>query len=284
MKPNVPYHLALLEGRIARNFYRMALPKIVGRSIRVPRDLSFDVYAYSGENSLPEQVASVRSFLTYAGRPQQFTIVSDGSYSNASIELLERIDSCVRVERHAPALPAGLPENVQSFLSSHFTGRQLTLIMSLPSKGPAIYTDSDVLFFPGAGAIEDVAKTQSVSAFYLADCVFAGDERLIRDSAEKESPVNMGFLLFFQKLDWSLGVERLMTLAGLPNFFTTQTATHLSMHANNARPFDPHKFVLQVDDQTIYRDRHASSTIAMRHYVNNVRHKFWTTLAHRGFL
>lgn len=284
MKPNVPYHLALLAGRVARNFYRMALPKIVRHSVRVPRDLSLEVYAYSGENSLPEQVASVRSFLAYAGRPEKFIIVSDGSYSNASIELLERIDNCVRVEKSAPPLPSGLPENVQSFLTNHFTGRQLTLIMSLPSKRPAIYADSDILFFPGAGVIEDVAKTQSVSAFYLADCIFAADERLIRNPIEKKNPVNMGFLLLFQRLDWSVGVERLMTLAGLPNFFTTQTATHLSMHANNARPFDPHKFVLQVDDQTIYRDRHAGSAIAMRHYVNNVRHKFWTTLAHRGFL
>ena len=284
MKPNVPYHSALLEGRIVRNLYRLALPKIVRHSIRVPRDLSLEVYAYSGENSLPEQAASIRSFLAYAGRPEQFTVVSDGSYSDASVELLERIDNCVRVERSAPPLPSGLPHNVQSFLTDHFTGRQLTLIMSLPSKGPAIYADSDVLFFPGAGAIEDVAKTRSVSAFYLADCVFAGDERLIRNPTEKENPVNMGFLLLFQKLDWSIGVERLMTFAGLPNFFTTQTATHLSLHANKARPFDPRKFVLQLDDQTIFRDRHAGSSIAMRHYVNPVRHKLWTTLAHRGFL
>ena len=284
MKPNVPYHSALLEGRIVRNFYRMALPKIVCHSIRVPRDLSLEVYAYSGESTLPEQVASIRSFLAYAGRPERFTVVSDGSYSTASVELLERIDKCVSVERNAPPLPSGLPDNVQSFLTNHFTGRQLTLIMSLPSKRPAIYTDSDVLFFPGAGAIEGVAKTRSVSALYLADCVFAGDERLIRDPAERENPVNMGFLLLFQKLDWSIGLERLMMLAGLPNFFTTQTATHLSLHANDARRFDPHKFVLQLDDQTIYRDRHAGPSIAMRHYVNPVRHKLWTTLAHRGFL
>jgi hypothetical protein len=284
MKPNIPYHSALLEGRIVRNFYRAILPKIVRRPVPVPRDLSLDVFAYSGENTLPEQVASIRSFLAYAGRPKQFTVVSDGSYTAESIALLERIDCCVRVQTVAPPLPSGLPTKVESFLTEHFTGKQLTLIMSLPADRPAIYTDSDVLFFPAAKQLADLSWTESVCAFYLPDCTLACDERLIRGAREESNPANMGFLLLLKKLDWSFGLERLRALDGLPNFFTTQTVTHLCLHANAARGFDPHKFVLQLDDQTIYRDRHASSSIAMRHYVNPVRHKLWTTLAHRGFL
>ena len=278
---NVPYHSARLEGKIARSFYRAALPMIVRDGIDPERELPFDVFAYSGESSLPEQVASIRSFLTHAGRPKQFTVVSDGSHTRASIELLCKIDNCVRVQTTAPPLPAALPEKVQSFLTNHFTGKQLTLIMSLPANGPTLYTDSDVLFFPGAKELVDLAKTQSVSAFYLPDYQFSGDERLVRDAREKEVSVNMGFLFLFQKLDWSLGLERLKMLAGTPNFFTTQTVVHFCMHANGARPFDPRKFILQVDDEFIYRDAHAGPSIAMRHYVNPIRHKFWTPLARR---
>jgi len=54
--------------------------------------------------------------------------------------------------------------------------------------------------------------------------------------------------------------------------------THLTMHANHAAPFDPRKYVLQLDDQFVYPDRYANPTIALRHYVNPVRHKFWTSL------
>jgi len=283
MKPNVPYHLARLEGKIVRDSYRAALPIIVGRRVHVPRELPLDVFAYSGENTLPEQVASIRSFLHYAGRPKQFTVVSDGSYTAKSVDLLKKIDNCVRVQLSAPALPARLPQKVQSFLTSHFTGRQLALIMSLPANGPALYTDSDVLFFPGAREIADLSQTEPISAFYQADYQLSADERLIREPVEKGNPANMGFLLLFRKLDWSLGLERLEMLTDSPNFFTTQTVTHLSLHASGARPFDPRKFVLQLDDQTIYRDKYARPSIAMRHYVNPVRHKFWTTLAHRGF-
>ena len=266
-----------------RSLYRAALPLIVRRRLEIERELSLNVCSYSGEATLPEQVASIRSFLAYAGRPKQFTILSDGSYTGASIELLEEIDNCVRVQRTAPKLPLRLPEKVQSYLTSHFTGKQLALVMSLPANAPTLYTDSDVLFFPRACELADLFKAQSVSAYYLADYQFSGDERLVRGPAEREKPVNMGFLLLFQELDWSLGLERLQMLNDSPNFFTTQTVVHLCMHANGAVAFDPSKFVLQEDDQFTYRDRYADSSIAMRHYVNPVRHKFWTALA-RDFL
>jgi hypothetical protein len=55
----------------------------------------------------------------------------------------------------------------------------------------------------------------------------------------------------------------------------------LCMHANGAVPFDPRKFVLQADDEFVYRDRYAGRSIALRHYVNQIRHKFWTPLARR---
>ena len=280
---NVTYHSARLEGKIARAFYRAALPMIVRHGRRIARELPLDVFAYSGENTLPEQVASIRSFLAHAGRPKQFTVVSDGSYTAASMELLEKIDSCVRVEKTRPILPPELPDATRSYLTEHPTGKQLALLMSLPTNGPTLYTDSDVLFFPGARELANLSQRASVSAFYLVDYHFSGDERLVLDPAEKQSPTNTGFILLFRKLDWSHALERLRMLSGPPNFFTNQTVTHLCMHANGAVALDPGKFVLQLDDQFIYRDRYASASIAIRHYVNPVRHKFWTALAHRIF-
>jgi hypothetical protein len=278
---NVPYHSARLEGKIARSLYRVALPRIVRQRIRIARELSFDVFAYSGENTLPEQVASIRSFLTYAGRPKQFVVLSDGSYTSTSIELLERIDNAVRVQKTPSLLPPGLPNSIQSYLTTHPTGKQLALLMSLPVNGPTLYTDSDVLFFPRAYELADLSKGQSISALYLADYQFSGDERLILDPSEKQNPANTGFIFFFRKLDWSRGLERLQMLNGAPNFFTNQTVMHLCMHANGAVAFDPSEFVLQVDDQFIYRDRYAGRSLVIRHYVNPIRHKFWTPLARR---
>lgn len=276
---NLPYRLARSEGKIARVIYRAALPAIARRRVAVACELPFEVFAYSGEGTLPEQIASIRSFLANAGRPKKFTVVSDGSYSRASLQLLEKIDNCVRIQTTPPKIPSGLPEKTKSYLRTHPTGKQLALLMSLPLNGPALYTDSDVLFFARARELAQIASANSVSAFYLADYKFSGDERLIQDPSEAKDPINTGFVFLFQKLDWSRGLDRFSTLNGDANFFTNQTMTHLSLHANSAAPFDPYKFVLQVDDEFVYRDRYASAALVMRHYVNQIRHKFWTPLA-----
>jgi len=276
---NFGYHFARLEGEIGRKLYRASLPMIVRRPLRPRRELPLDVFSYSGEQSLPEQVASIRSFLQYAGQPQRFTVISDGTHRPRSIELLKQIDPVVEVRDSLPPPQSEFPDKIRSYLTSHATGKQLALIMSLPADGPTLYTDSDVLFFPGANDLSLLIEARSGPALYLADCQFSGDERLLRNSAEKNDPVNTGFLLFFQKLDWSLGLERFLNLRGAPNFFTNQTIAHLCMHANSALSLDPQKYVLRLDDQFVYRDRYANSSLAMRHYVNPVRHKFWTNFS-----
>jgi hypothetical protein len=276
--PNYGYHLARLKGDLTRKLYRAFLPLIVRCRVNQPRSIALDVFSYSGQSALPEQVASIRSFLRYVGRPKSFTVVSDGSYSDRNVELLEHVDPTVSVRRSIQPPPAHLPEKFRQYLTDHPTGKQLALIMSLPAEGPALYVDSDVLFFPSAVDLVARAADARVPACYLADCQFAGDARLLRDSNERSEPANTGVLLLFEKLDWSLGISRFLELEGEPEFFTNQTITHLTMRENGARPFDRVKYVLQLDDQFVYPDRYADAALALRHYVNPVRHKFWTSL------
>jgi hypothetical protein len=276
--PNYGYHLARAEGNAARAIYRALLPLLARRPLPPGPQVPLDVFAYSGESALPEQVASVRSFLKHVGRPKRFTIVSDGTLSERGADILRSIDPVVSISASAQWQPKDLPTGIYPYLTAHPTGKQLALIMSLPADGPALYVDSDVLFFPAAKDLIRVTETAGASACYLADCRLSADERLLRGDAEKDQPVNTGVLLLFRKLDWSLGVRRFLELEGLPTFFTNQTITHLTMHANGAVPFDPRKYVLQLDDQFVYPDRYASDALALRHYVNPVRHKFWTNL------
>jgi hypothetical protein len=276
---NLGYHVARWQACTVRQFYRTLLPLIVRRHVDSPQTVALRVFAYSGEAMLPEQIASIRSFLRYVGRPQSFTIVSDGSHSDHSIRLLELVDPVVSVRKvHQPA--PDLPEKLQNYLSSHPTGKQLGLIMSLPDGEPALYVDADVRFFPAATDLIKRAAERDTSAYYLADCQFSGDTRLLHGLAEQREPVNTGVLLLFEKLDWSLSIARFLELDGEPDFFTNQTMTHLAMHKNDARPFDPTKYVLQLDDQFLFADRYAGAALALRHYVNPVRHKFWTSLKH----
>jgi hypothetical protein len=273
---NYGYHLARLRGRITQTIYERLLPRIIQRKVNCADDVPVDVFAYSGRNRLAEQVASIRSFLKNAGRPNRFVVVSDGTHSAGDIELLRRVDECVSIEQ-IPVPAVAVPASFESYLHTHPTGKQLALIMSLPRHNPALYIDSDVLFFGGAREFghpfDDIAP-----AYYLEDCGFAGDDRLLYSDDEKAAPVNTGVLLIRGSIDWSEGIERFAELKGEPNFFTNQTLTHLVMHANGAHRFDPSKYVLQLDDQFIYADRYADPGIVLRHYVDPVRHKFWNNL------
>ncbi len=277
--PNFGYHFARLEGKWRRRAYRTLLPLIVRRAIVPPREVPFSVFAYSNEACLPEQVRSIRSFLRHVGRPRAFVVGSDGSHTAESIRLLERIDAVVSVRASGEEVPTGLPEPFRKYVTTYPMGKQLGLIMTLPRDDePVLYADSDILFFAGADDLVARAATRDVPAFYLPDChENSADTRVFRSPNESQNPVNSGLLLLFRKLDWSLGIERFQELEGEPNFFTNQTLVHLVMHANGAQPLDPRKYVLQLDDQMIFPDRYAGPALALRHYVNPVRHKFWTT-------
>ena len=95
--PNYGYHLARAKGAWFRRLYEARLDAIVRRSIPVAATLPFEIFSYSGENMVPEQVASIRSLLQFAGRPKQFTVVSDGTHSERSLERLRRLDACIRI-------------------------------------------------------------------------------------------------------------------------------------------------------------------------------------------
>ncbi len=272
---NFGYHLARARGAAVRRIFRASIPSIVSRRLTAPRKLDFEVFSYSSEEMLPEQVASARSFLKFAGEPTTFSIVSDGSHSVRSISLLQKIHPRIRVARAEEFLPRDAPAAMHDYLAHHPTGKQLALLMSLPRDQPALYFDSDVLFFPGASALASLPP----ETLYLSDAQFAGDERLLRDQTEKSNPVNTGVLFLVRSLDWSLAFDRFAELKGAPNFFTNQTLTHLVLHANRAQPFDPARFILKLDDQFIFRDLYASPEIVLRHYVNPVRYKFWCARA-----
>lgn len=192
--------------------------------------------------------------------------------------MLRSLDPCVTVSEVADWLPSDAPDKLRTYLAEHPTGKQLALIMSLPRKSPALYVDSDVLFFRGAAEADTFRFDEAAPARYLADCKLSADERLFRAPAEKDRPVNTGVLFLQRRLDWSLATRRFLDLQEPPTFFTNQTMTHLAMHANSATALDPRRFVLQLDDQFVFADRYAGPAIALRHYVNPVRHKFWTSL------
>jgi hypothetical protein len=267
-------------GRARRSAYALALPLVSLRPVAAPRDLPCRVFAFSSEADLPEQVASVRSFLVHAGRPRSFTVVSDGSHSPRGRALLRALDPCVQVVEIADVLRDGLPAAVLRHARSDPMSRKLALELSLPLDAGAdadavVYADADVLFFPAAAELARLVGPPGPPRFLL-DCEPYLDERLLKDGDRTLPPVNGGFWIASSPLEWEDALARLERIER-PVFHTEQTLLHLAMHASRGVALDPLRHVVDTDDMREWRDRHARPEVALRHYTTPVRHKLWLT-------
>jgi hypothetical protein len=275
---NFPYHTAKVQGNMTRHIYKAALTQIVKIPIPQTQNLPATVYALSCERDLPEQVASIRSFIRYVGIPEQFIVISDGSYTKQSCNILCQLHPCIQVIPIDKLIRNDLPQAVYDYAAQQAMGKKLAALLSLSIDGPTIYTDSDILFFPGATDLADLILSADRSSRYLPDCANKFDERVIYYESENLNPINAGFILFKDYLNWDFALERLLKLKELNNYFTEQTLVHLTLHCNHALPLDPKVYVLSVVDQFLYSDKYASNRIALRHYVNDVRYKFWFSM------
>ncbi len=256
--PDTPAaRLARTAGGAVRAAYRTALPALARRPVAPPRRLACEVVAFSSQADLPEQVASIRSLLRHAGRPERFRVCSDGTHTAAAARLLERLDPCVTVEAAPPGADPML--------------RKLALEASLGAR-PTVYADADVLFGAGAGVIAGLLAEAAAPAWFLQDCEPYLDRRLVTAEEAALAPVNGGFQVLLEPLDWA---EALTRLPSDPVFHSEQTLLHLAMHRSGARPLDRAAFVLTMDDFRAWGDVAAGRAVALRHYTTPVRHKLW---------
>lgn len=264
------------EGYALRRAYRLLLPALARRPVEAPRALPLAMCSFSCERDLPEQVASIRALLRHAGRPPSFTVVSDGSHSTRSRHLLEALDPCVRVVAWTDVAPLDLPPAVRRYAAGSPMGKKLAVELALPLDGPTCYLDSDVLAFPAASALADLAG----GCWHLAERedVYL-DRRLLRSPAEAAYPVNAGFFVLSGPLAWDEPLERLAGLDGSPGFHTEQTLAHLALHAAGAGALDPRRYVVATDDMGGRGDAHRAAEPVLRHYTSPVRHKFWRAVA-----
>ena len=185
--PNFGYHLALRDGSWRRQVYRGLLPAIVRRPVRVPGAVPFSVFAYSSEQSLPEQVRSIRSFLRHVGRPKSFTVVSDGSHSARSIQLLQAIDPSVSVQPAGEQLPSGLAGKISPLCHdlSRWGNNSASSCRCRAATNPRFTPTPTFSFLPAPPILCAIATAQDVPAYYLLDCQPGSDDpRLFRGPSE----------------------------------------------------------------------------------------------------
>lgn len=268
-----------------RRAYASRLADIVSEGISSAPPVGLHVFSFSAEERLPEQVASLRSFLANAGTPAEFTIVSDGSHTERSCDLLRAVHPCVTVASWRRFLPTS-PRVVRDYAAISWRGQKLAMLVSLPGDRPVLYTDDDILFFAGARELGDLAHQTGFR--YLRDCNGRNrrflDRRLLHHEHERQDSVNSGFLFLPEAPDWRPALRRLEGLVRRPRLFSGQTVVHLTMHSSGAQPFDRSRYVLADDDRGLREDRYIRPDTVLRHYVRPVRHKFWIALDRSSLL
>ncbi|MEA5616717.1 hypothetical protein VB711_02520 [Cronbergia sp. UHCC 0137] len=281
---NIGYHSAKMQAQIYRFVYTKAINNIVRFPLNQHQKVNINIYSFSCQRDLAIQVANIRSFIRHVGIPNKFTVISDGSYLPNASKILCQIDPCVDVIEWKNLVVGDIPKPISNYIFNHPNRaimafwRRLAVLTSIAIEQPTIYTDSDILFFPGAKEIIDLCESNDSLPWYLPDCLPSLDERIILDENEKLNPVNAGFFLLKQQINWEKALDRVTQLIDSPMYFTEQTVVHLAMHNNQAKPLNKEKFILSNDDQFNYLDNFDHNKIALRHYVNDVRHKFWLNL------
>ena len=86
-----------------------------------------------------------------------------------------------------------------------------------------------------------------------------------------------GFHLLLAELI-PLNPEEPTSLQAPPNYFSEQTIINLTIKRNHGIALPQDKYIMNVDDQFIYPDKFATKQIVMRHYVSDIRHKFWINM------
>lgn len=230
-----------------------------------------------GKAGVPDAILSIRSFLRNAGIPEKILIISDGTLDKSDRHLFTSgLPNC-----EVCAIPKALSPHVPRFISNrindHWMMAKQAVLMSLPYCRPALFADSDVVFFSGAAAIPGLIGEWGRSLAYMVDVGPYLDEHLMRPSDSLSPPLNSGFLYFGTEPDWDDAAVRFAARpTNLPLKFTDQTLSHLAFHQSSAIALDSSQFVLRDDDQFHLRDRSASTAgVVCRHYVGTVRHKMW---------
>ena len=297
---NLGYHAGLRHGAWLRRQFanRSRQPGWLQQRLQAARArhaapapaLPLTLVTFSGSRDLPEQLASLIALLANFGTPARLWVASDGSHNAAEIALLEGLDPCVAVRPwHSLALDP-LPAALAQHAAAHPLGRKLALLHGLTSPdtpflvpdSQLLYADSDILFFAAARQWANEQAWPSAHGGYLLDCQPALDPELLPTADAARIPLNSGVLLFSATHPpaWPRALATLAASAHAPGHYTEQTVVHLALQPPAYLPLPHHRFVVSIVDQFRYRDLilERQPDMVLRHYVNNVRFKFWTQL------
>ncbi|MES2307866.1 MAG: hypothetical protein V4507_03310 [Verrucomicrobiota bacterium] len=276
---NIGFHAGRLLARWKRTQWKKRYEKNFPPFPSNAETISKKFVYYTCEEHLPELILSIQSLIRYVGRPEKILIIGDGSLSPQTLLRLNQWNPVIQAMNFSQFLKPEIPSILQRHWNrGDLPGKmaiKLSVFMSLPLEGTTVFLDSDIIFYPGARNHGFFITENRSGIFYLRDCGFSGEERMIYNEFEKKNPVNSGFFVLDRPLDWDRALKRFSELGDTFVWFVDQTSLHLAMHDSHAEELDPQRCVLHLRDQFQFREDLIPEETVFRHYVTPVRHHLW---------
>lgn len=236
-----------------------------------------ELVSFSSERDFEDQALSILSFVKNCGMPRKWTVLSDGSHSDTTLETLRNLAPFITVQ----PWDAGIDRStvhpaLNHYAEQHALGKRLIAYSRRHLPGETLFLDSDILFYGRAreGLTAAIATREH---WFLPDSGTGYlDPNYLRQVPPFPYGVNGGFLLLRPDFEWTAAVSYIESLSGKYTYFSEQTAVHIAALANRAMPFDPRYFVISGEDQFHLGHAFLESELAIRHYTAPTRHKMWS--------
>jgi hypothetical protein len=279
---SIAFHIMVRLARWRRTRFAANLANWATPVDRPMSEVPATLLAFCGRRDLPEQVASWRSFQRWVGRPRRAVLVSDGTLEEGDFKLLRALEPRLEIKSLEEFGGATTTEAMRSYATQQPMGRKLWVMRAMDSLAPVIYADSDILYFPAAAELSGPRFWEPTTPSYLLDPYPSLDLRMILGESERLEPVNGGFVVVRQALEWAEPMHRLESLTGEAAFFSEQTLLHLAIRRSGGCPLNPTRYALRNEDQWAATDWFAGPEVALRHYISSLRHKMWLRVRASG--
>ena len=242
-----------------------------------PCNFKGTLLGYSGNNYFYEQLYSSLSFIKNVGLPEEWIIVSDGTYTIEQIKILQQIPN-LRVIDFDEIFDHNFKQ-LKPLADGHRLGKFATTYYSLLNniKDRIIYLEADVLVFQ---SFKKYIHLFDKGNWYLPDTAPHLDSAYFIKNKMPMFSVNNGFAIFNERPPLEVACNYFSDRInnGELEYFTPQSASQLMAEEDSASNFfDPRNFVVSCSDHFKFSIDHLPNNVALRHFVGPVRHKMWQT-------
>jgi hypothetical protein len=232
--------------------------------------LNYDLISFSGKRDLEEQILSISSFVFNVGIPRQWVVYSDGSHSIEERELIQKQFSFAVVREWNCNTDLRDNKWLKDYLETCHLSKKLYSILGHDYQRQTIYADSDIVFYKKAFEYFN-SEALNKDFWYILD---AGSDPKDKVSW-KNASLNSGLMILNKSFDFSLVFHYLDSLKNKYEYFSEQSSFNYSFKKQPSNILNPGLFVVDTTDQFKVRMAYEAEQVAVRHYVNPVRHKMW---------